>query len=162
MKHSAASFAFVFWIFVLAAGVGCGRKPGFAGKSVAELTVLLGSVTAKDRADAAMGLGKLGREAALATPALAAALKDGDRQVRQLAADALGRIGAPEAASAVPALADALGDEDAAVRRMAAVSLGKLGPAAAAAIPALKKTAKDKAPIVQSAAEAALKKITAN
>ncbi|MGL4463749.1 MAG: HEAT repeat domain-containing protein [Planctomycetia bacterium] len=161
MKRSAAS---VLWIVVLAAalgGVACGRRPGFAGKSVAELTALLGSVTAKDRADAAMGLGKLGREAALATPALAAALKDGDRQVRQLAADALGRIGAPEAAAAVPALTDALGDEDAAVRRMAAVSLGKLGPAAESAAPALKKAVKDKAPIVQAAAEAALKKITA-
>ena len=53
-----------------------------------------------------VGLGEAGQDADLAVPALVAALKDKEWQIRQSAAVALKRIG-PEAKSAVSALFEA-------------------------------------------------------
>ena len=78
------------------------------------------------RAHASVLLGKMGKEAASAVPHLLAALKDGNRQVRHSAADALGEIGDPQAVEPLIAvLKDA--NEDWEVQSRAAESLGKLG-----------------------------------
>jgi HEAT repeat protein len=53
------------------------------------------------RFDAAYGLARQGRAARSATPALAAALHDDNRYVRNHAAEALKRVGTPEAAMAL-------------------------------------------------------------
>jgi HEAT repeat protein len=67
---------------------------------------------------------------------LNAALKDGDENVRQGAAEVLGRLGD---ARAVEPLTAALGDNDASVRSAAVRALGKLGnPAVELLITALK------------------------
>ena len=68
-------------------------------------------------------LRQIGKEA---VPALIAALKDEDADVRRSAATALGKIGA-EAKEAIPSLTDALKDEDADVRNNAAEALSKIG-----------------------------------
>jgi HEAT repeat protein len=62
------------------------------------------------RANAAMALQQIGRDARTAVPALIARLRDDDWNVRQHAAKALGAIG-PEAAAAIPALEKAAKDE---------------------------------------------------
>lgn len=71
-----------------------------------------------------------------ALPALIAALKDPQADVRDRAAQALARMG-PPAQEAVPALVAALNDTDWRVRRSAARALGQIGPGAEAAVPAL-------------------------
>src|SRR5207249_1646073 len=76
------------------------------------------------RRTAAEALGEIGPDAAVATLALAQALKDTDVGVRCLAADSLGQIG-PEAAAAVPALREALQDKS--LRSAAAGALGAIG-----------------------------------
>jgi HEAT repeat protein len=66
-------------------------------------------------------------------PALQEALADSDREVRRSAVEALGWIGA----AAVPTLIEALNNESPSARRAAARALGRFGPAAKAAEPAL-------------------------
>ena len=78
------------------------------------------------RAHAAVLLGKMGKEALSAVPHLLAALKDGNRQVRHSAADALGEIGDPQAVEPLIAVVENA-DEDWEVQSRAAESLGKLG-----------------------------------
>lgn len=76
-----------------------------------------------------------------AVPPLAAALRSGNPQARFHAAAALNRLG-PDGAGATDALIEVLeGDEDMTVRSNAAVALGAIGPAASAALPALKRAA---------------------
>ncbi|MEJ5343928.1 MAG: HEAT repeat domain-containing protein [Chloroflexus sp.] len=129
----------------------------------------------------AEALAKLGIPA---VPALVQALGDGDADVREAAAAALGRIGDAAAvpalvpvlrdgyadvreaaaaalgqigAPAVPALVQALGDGDANVRRAAAAALGQIGDAAA--VPALVRALGDGERQVREAAAAALGQI---
>ncbi|MFH1829788.1 MAG: HEAT repeat domain-containing protein [Pseudomonadota bacterium] len=64
-----------------------------------------------------------------AVPALIAALKDSNQEVRSCAAWALGKIG-PAAKDAVPALIAALKDQDWEVRYSSAKALRKIGPKA--------------------------------
>jgi HEAT repeat protein len=64
----------------------------------------------------------------------AAKLTDDDKQVRRLAAYALGQIG-PEAAEAVPALVIAADDNNIEVGWYSLEALGRIGPAAASAVP---------------------------
>src|SRR5262249_17511644 len=70
------------------------------------------------------------------------ALQDGDFQIRNEAAVALGELG-PEARESVPALTQALEGEAKYLHRHAAAALGKIGPAAGAAVPALTRALKD-------------------
>jgi HEAT repeat protein len=83
-------------------------------------------------------IGSMGPKAEAAVPALIAALKDPDENVRGRAAFALGRLAPPgRGAGAVAALADALRDSDMQVRKNAASALAGFGSEAKAAIPAL-------------------------
>jgi HEAT repeat protein len=82
------------------------------------------------RLQAAAALGAIGPPATAAVPALAAALKDREPDLRAAAADALGQIG-PDAKDAVPGLVDRLKDEEEAVRRAAGEALKKIDPQAA-------------------------------
>jgi len=85
-------------------------------------------------------------------PALVEALKYKNEDVRQLAAEALGKIG-PEAKEAIPALIEALKDKNEQVRQYAAGALYSIGPEAKEAIPALIEALKDKV-VRQYAADA--------
>lgn len=80
----------------------------------------------------------LGRIGGTAVPALAKALPEPDREIREHAALALARIG-PPAKAAVPALIKVLQDEkaDDGVRGAAARALAAIGPDAGEAVPAL-------------------------
>ena len=96
-------------------------------------------------------------------PALIAALKDQNANVRGGAAEALGRI-RPEAKEAVPALIVALKDQNENARSAAAEALGRIGPEAKEAAPALIAAAliaalKDQYANVRSAAAEALGRI---
>ena len=108
------------------------------------------------RRKAASALWGLGRTAAAAVPALAAALTDADTQLKASAAMALENMG-PAAEAAVPQLVKALDDPAGDVRQWAAKALGAIGPAARTAIPALKEAARR--PAIRSAAEAAIRRI---
>jgi len=91
---------------------------------------------------AAKTLGWFGEEAAVAVPALCAALKAKDSELRFNAAKTLGRIG-PRAEASIPALVAALKDEVPRVRERSAESLGDIGPKAAVAVPDLIALLKD-------------------
>ena len=108
----------------LLAGIAHGQTP-------AELAQKLRSKERADRIRAANELGKLGAAAAPAANALASALGDEVPEVRNAAADALGKIGKPAVAHVRNALADS--DRYAAAARAA----GNLGPLAADLVPAL-------------------------
>ena len=117
---------------MLALLLGCGSKPPYQGRSVAELEAMLNDPNPKVQVQAAYGLSLHGAEARPALPALTRRLHAPDALVRQQAALALGEMGA-EAEEAVPGLIEALGDAEWSVRRQAAVALGKIGPPARAA-----------------------------
>jgi HEAT repeat protein len=118
------------------------------------LQLNLKSEDAAQRAASARILGEIGPAAKDAAPALAEALKDANRDVRQNAAQALGYIG-PGAKVAAPALIAALLDKEWQVRRPAAFALGKVGSWDAEA--PLKAARKDDVAAVRDAAKAALK-----
>ncbi|PWH12861.1 MAG: hypothetical protein DDG58_14935 [Ardenticatenia bacterium] len=84
---------------------------------------------------------------------MSAALRDEDADVREAAAQALGKLGD---AQAVPTLSAALRDENADVRRVAAQALVQIG---AQAVPALSAALRDKNADVCEAAAQALGKI---
>jgi HEAT repeat protein len=92
------------------------------------------------RWEGAMLLGELGAAAGSAVPALTAALRDGDGDVRRQAVSTLVEIGAP---AATPGLIEALASADAAVRREAAQALAEIGPPAPAAVPGLSRALDD-------------------
>ena len=81
------------------------------------------------RAQAALGLGRIGPDAAAAAPRLIGLLEEADEMVRCQAAQALGEIGGDFGAT-VAALADLLHDASAAVKVAAARALGALRKAA--------------------------------
>src|SRR3989442_1701358 len=101
----------------------CGSIQGqtFLGKGVVAWMTDLDSNDAGVRRSAAYALGKLGKDAADARPALEAALRDDQPAVRQNVAWALGKLGP----KAVPALREALRDRDDLVKRDAINSLGQ-------------------------------------
>jgi HEAT repeat protein len=134
------------------ARVGRGERAGLEALADA----MRGRGDADYRWKAARALGRMGPQAAEATPALAEALADDNGHVRIEAAIALGKIG-PEAEAAAPALARALRDEDASIRREAAVALGRIG--APAAVAALDRSLEDQDEGVRAAARAALDSI---
>lgn len=74
-----------------------------------------------------------------AVPMLVQSLKSSDLEVRRQACKVLMRMG-PDAKEAVPELTNLLDDEDEELRRMAAIALGRIGPDAGDAVPALMRT----------------------
>ncbi len=109
--------------------------PGFAPaqESVADWTKKLTSKESADRLRAANELGKLGAGAAKAARALARTLEDEVPEVRNAAADALGKIGKP----ALPFVRNALADRDTHLAALRAAA--ELGPLAADLLPAITK-----------------------
>jgi HEAT repeat protein len=93
----------------------------------------------------------LGKIGSPAVPALLEALKDGNWRARKAAAEALGKIGDRQA---LPALLEALKDRDEDVLRVAAEALGKIGDPQA--VPALMEALKDRDGDVRRAAAGAL------
>ena len=85
----------------------------------------------------AIGLLALGKDAAPATDALSAALKDSAPDVRMTAAEALCGLGHVE--EALPVLIAMLSDEDGIVRHETLLALCRIGPPAKAALPHLDK-----------------------
>jgi HEAT repeat protein len=74
---------------------------------------------------AVVALGRIGKDAAAATPELTAALGDGNPEMRMFAAKSLGRFG-PAGKSAKKALQEALKDKEPFVREAAAEALRKV------------------------------------
>ena len=143
--------------------VATGSTPQFfALRASGDPLISLSPATAATPVEATMSaadaLGEIGPNAAEATPALVAILKDPNQEVRWSAADALGKIG-PNAAEAVPALVTALKDPEKKVRGRAALALGKIGPRAAEAVPALAEALKDQDADVRGRAAAAFEGI---
>lgn len=89
-------------------------------------------------------------------PAVAAASKDGNSEVRTFACAAMGEVGGGEAVAPLQA---ALSDPVASVRAAAAASLGRMGKTAVPARAALKAAAKDADPDVRHEAREALKRV---
>ncbi len=145
------------FVLLLAILAGCGRKPPYVGRSVAELERMLDDTNPTVQVQGAHGLSLHGAEARPAIPALAHALKSSNGLLRQQAALALGEVGAEE--TAIEALVLALHDSEWTVRRQAAVSLGKIGPAARTALPPLHRCREDENTLVRKAAERALSSI---
>ena len=109
------------------------------------------------RRKAAQALGAIGRRAEPAIPALAELLVfDPAPAVRDRAADAMAKIGAP----AVAILTGLLRDTDPQTRRRAAGALGSIGPEAKPAVPALRKSLNDENASVRISAAESLWKIT--
>lgn len=144
-------------IFVVA--LGCGHKPPYEGRSVAELRRMLSDSNPSTRIQGAYGLSLQGDKAREAVPDLVRSLQSSDVLLRAQAALALGAIG-PGARDAVPALAAALDDAEWSVRRQAAVALGQIGPDARQAVPALRRLqSNDPNGLVRKAVEQALPRI---
>jgi HEAT repeat protein len=110
------------------------------------------------RCHAAGILGRMGAAAKEAAPALVAALKDKDEDIRFAVAVALVRIGTRQS-EAFTFLRTALKDKDEVVRRHAAQVLGQIGAAAKPAVPALSDALKDEEGSVRIPVAAALVRI---
>ena len=93
-----------------------------------------------------------------ALPALIAAFRDSDPDVRAWAAQSVGGIGA-NAADAVPALTELLKNDNEGSRNSACIALRGIGPAAKSALPALRVALTDKSPQVRRFAAAAIQRI---
>ena len=144
------SVVFLLILFV----AGCGRKPPYEGRSVAELERMLADSNPAVQVQGAFGLSQKGEEAQPAIPALIRLLDSTDALVRQQACVALGSIG-PSPEEATPALITALADPEWTVRRQAALALGRIAPLAAVETP-LKNCARDPNSLVRKAAAEAL------
>jgi len=94
----------------------------------------------------------------IALPALIAALKDSEPNVRGWSAQAIGEIG-PNGKSAVPELITLLSNADEGSRNSACIALRGIGPAAKAALPALRNSLSDPSKDVRQFAELAIKSI---
>ena len=116
------------------------------------------------RFHAAIALGDIGREARPAVAVLThAALWDEDPAVRVEAAVALWKIDRNKAPLVIPALIRALGDANELICWIAADCLGQMGPAAWAAVPALRQTLQRpfKAALIKKGMVLALQRIDA-
>lgn len=108
------------------------------------------------RQNAALTLANIGGEAAApALPILLDALRDGDQELKQQAAAAIGNLG-DAAATAVPHLIKALAAADKELQRHAALALGGVGEKAEDAIPALVKLLSSAAEFAEARVEAAV------
>ncbi len=136
------------------------RRPPAEAAPMSILDVLalsedLKSDDPETRAKTAVALGKAGKDARVAMPALLDALRDTDEKVRDLVADALDRAG-PPAADDFPALSTALRDDDPDVRTYAVSALGDLGEPSWEEIDRVRELTKDPDPYVRAAAEKTL------
>jgi len=135
------------------------EAPQLPSRNIADLARALSDPDPVKRGLAAIALRDAGKDALPALEELTAALRDSDPNVRLMAANGIAAIGR-EAAPAVPALvaAASVGDEQVHVLRSVASALEAIGkPAAAPALPILRKLAK--IPRVQWAAESAIREI---
>jgi hypothetical protein len=119
------------------------RAVGLVSKGVSGAPQALARVLHEDpttgvRRRAAEALGELAEAPDVALPALGSALTDLEIEVRQAAAEALGAY-KTSAGQVVPLLMQALPDRGTAA--VAVLALGRLGPAAAPAVPALRRLA---------------------
>jgi HEAT repeat protein len=115
--------------------------------------------SARIRAGLAKSLGRRFTTAAAAAPALTAALKDADADVRFAAAEALVWVvynNPPSAAPALPVLCDALKPGDPQRQQRAAELIERIGPAGKTAVPALKCALADRLQPVRAQAALAL------
>jgi len=122
--------------------------------AIAALRAVLADPSSPHRGLAASALGRL--EAGEAVPELIAALSAREKYTRILAANALGRLGAPAAENAVPELIVLLEDRDHDIQAAAAEALAGLGPAAAPATPALTRLLRSSDDRIKAAAQRAL------
>jgi HEAT repeat protein len=112
--------------------------------SVPALGAMVFDACADTRFRAISAIGDIGPNAAAAIPDLVKALADPVDEVREAAAEALGKIGnVPGVTAAVDGLIAALHDPECTVRTEAAESLGRMGPLTDRVIPALARAIKD-------------------
>ncbi len=125
-----------------------------APMSILEVLALSEDLKSEDpetRAKAAVALGKAGKDARAAMPALLDALRDSDEKVRDLVADALDQAG-PPAKDDFPALSTALRDDDPDVKTYAVSALEELGEPSWEEIDRVRELTKDPDPHVRAAA----------
>lgn len=91
-------------------------------------------------------------------PALVVAIGDSDGRVRELAAQAVGYVGAA-GVTAVPALIRLLGSPSEGDRNSACIGLAGIGPGASEALPALQRALSDPSPDTQHFARRAIERI---
>jgi HEAT repeat protein len=117
------------------------------------------------RREAALELAMIGKDAAIAVPALIQALDDTSWKVKNAAAHALKRVGDPQAIKAleqaVPYYVTALGHGNPDVRWHAAEGLGYFGECAKDALPALARAVNDPNEAVRNVAAFSFRKIKA-
>jgi len=111
--------------------------------AIRALGAMLSDPDADLSAAAADALGEMGPNATEAVEALVINVGDGDVENRIKAMNALVRIGGIAGGRATPKLVETLSDSDVRIRRAAAETLGQFGPAAKAALPALRAAMRD-------------------
>jgi len=112
-----------------------GSETGLAAPALTEAVADAKAPTTLRETSARL-LGQLGKDAAVAVPALAAALKDKSVEIRRAAAGSLAQLG-PLSKEALPDLEAAIKDKDKNVRCSAIYALGSLGKDAAKTVPML-------------------------
>jgi len=132
---------------------------GDAKEALAILAEALKDMDPEIRLQFAAVLGELGENAAGALPALNAALKDEDLQVRRTAALSITQIDPKQIAGAVKVLAEGLTDDAPEVREHLATVLGNLRAEALEAAAPLAKLMKDEVESVRLASAVALLQI---
>jgi len=128
--------------------------------TIRALTPLLRDPSTEVRVSSIWAIGHFkenGKDTEQLTPGLTACLADPSSEVRCAAALSLVALG--QGKQAVPQLVDALSSVEGANRIKAATALGRIGPDAKAAIPALKRTQKDRNTWLSREATLALKAI---
>jgi HEAT repeat protein len=136
-------------------------QPEDAPLSILEVLALSEDLKSNDkekRAQAAVALGKAGKEARAALPALLEALGDEDEKIRDLVADALDQAGPPSKED-MPAVSTALRDDDPDVRAYAVSVLNEMGEDGWGEIEQVRELAKDPDPIVRDAATKTLARL---
>jgi HEAT repeat protein len=127
---------FVRWTIAKAIGT---LPPDQAGPAIVPLAGLLTDPDLNLRIAAATALEALGSNAKAAVPMLAESIRKGDVEARLAAMYALMKIGPEHNRQALPALILTLSAPDPRVSKTACEAIGEMGPAAAEALPALRR-----------------------